>query len=226
MYLKSKLLSGIERVEHGFGTAIEPVPSPFVSDWEAGRRPYWQQVHKDRLAEVSEMGQQLGETDALWTSQPGLLVGVQTADCVPLLFVEKEGRAVAAVHAGWRGTFAEIAVKALTALREHHGHWKVAIGPCIRGDEYEVSPELASDFRSHFSSRLGSEIIVGERNLDLALINQRLLEESGMSRDDIDLIPESTLSAKNVANEYLFHSYRRQPGAGRQWSVVRIKSEH
>ena len=92
--------------------------------------------------------------DALATRTPGLLLGVQTADCVPILLADTRHRAVAAIHAGWRGTLARIAVKALGRMRMEFGTRPqdvvAAIGPAIGRCCYEVGPEVAQAFAMQF----------------------------------------------------------------------------
>ena len=92
--------------------------------------------------------------DASATNQPGLLLGVQTADCVPILLVDPKRRAVAAIHAGWRGTLQRIAGKTLGAMRMKFGSKPAdvlaAIGPAIGGCCYEVGTEVAIQFTSQF----------------------------------------------------------------------------
>lgn len=94
--------------------------------------------------------------DALAASAPGLLLGVQTADCVPILLADTRGRAVAAIHAGWRGTLARIAVKTLGRMRMEFGTQPkdvvAAIGPAIGRCCYEVGPEVAQAFAMQFPS--------------------------------------------------------------------------
>jgi YfiH family protein len=92
--------------------------------------------------------------DALTTRTSGLLLGVQTADCVPILLADMRHRVVAAIHAGWRGTLARIAVKALGRMRMEFGTRPrdvvVALGPAIGRCCYEVGPEVAQAFAAQF----------------------------------------------------------------------------
>jgi YfiH family protein len=92
--------------------------------------------------------------DASATNRPGLLLGVQTADCVPILLVDPKKRAVAAVHAGWRGTLARIVVKAIGQMqmqfKSNPADLLAAIGPSIGGCCYEVGTEVATQFLSQF----------------------------------------------------------------------------
>ena len=93
--------------------------------------------------------------DALITRQPGVLLVVQTADCVPILLADTRTRAVAAIHSGWRGTLRRIAEKTLGRMRIEFGtrpeHVIAAIGPAIGRCCYEVGSDVAREFHSQFS---------------------------------------------------------------------------
>ena len=93
--------------------------------------------------------------DASLTNTPGLLLGVQTADCVPILLVDPKNRAVAAIHAGWRGTLARIGEKTVGEMRKRFRsdptELLAALGPAIGGCCYEVGTELVTLFTSQFA---------------------------------------------------------------------------
>jgi YfiH family protein len=93
--------------------------------------------------------------DASLTNTPGLLLGAQTADCVPILLVDPKKRAVAAIHAGWRGTLARIVEKTAGEMRMKVGSKPndilAALGPAIGGCCYEVGTELVTEFTSQFA---------------------------------------------------------------------------
>jgi YfiH family protein len=93
--------------------------------------------------------------DASLTDRPGLLLAVQTADCVPVLLVDPKKRVVAAIHAGWRGTLARIGEKAVGQMRMRFGckpsDILAAVGPSIGGCCYEVGTELVTKFTSQFA---------------------------------------------------------------------------
>jgi hypothetical protein len=118
------------------------------------------QIHSDviYLAASSNGGEapnaDAPRADALITNTPGLLLGVQTADCVPILLADTRRRVVAAVHAGWRGTLARIVQKTLGRMRMEFGtrarEVVAAIGPAIGGGCYEVGPEVAQAFATQF----------------------------------------------------------------------------
>ena len=115
------------------------------------------QIHSDvaYVFPVSVSSNEPCRGDASITRQPELLLGVQTADCVPILLADARRRIVAAVHAGWRGTLARIAAKALGRLRVEFGTRPedvvAALGPAIGRCCYEVGPEVALAFSGQFA---------------------------------------------------------------------------
>ncbi|MCA9707499.1 MAG: peptidoglycan editing factor PgeF [Myxococcales bacterium] len=115
------------------------------------------QVHGDRVLRASEVGPG-SEADGLWCHRDDgpCVVGVLTADCVPVLLADREGEAVAAVHSGWRGTVAGVVANAVRML-EGAGIPPVrllaAIGPCIEQAAFEVGEEVAEHFDDAFVER-------------------------------------------------------------------------
>src|SRR4051812_26501302 len=125
MMLESSLLGRIPGVSHGFGTRDEPLPSCFIEGFDQAQ-PLKKQVHGIAITEVTERAQACGEVDAIWSRASGIPISVITADCVPVLMSRRDGRAVCAIHAGWRGTRAGIASEAwrvLGARGENPGDW-------------------------------------------------------------------------------------------------------
>ncbi len=112
------------------------------------------QIHSDVIHLFDTTPAETCQGDASATNCPGLLLGVQTADCVPILLVDPKKRAVAAVHAGWRGTLARIVVKAIGKMqmqfKSKPADLLAAIGPSIGGCCYEVGTEVATQFLSQF----------------------------------------------------------------------------
>jgi YfiH family protein len=112
------------------------------------------QIHSDAMHIAAAPAPDACNADALATRAPGLLLGVQTADCVPILLADTRQRVVAAIHAGWRGTLARIAVKALGRMRMEFGTRPrdvvAALGPAIGRCCYEVGPEVAQAFAAQF----------------------------------------------------------------------------
>lgn len=218
MHLKSELLSGVPGVTHGFGSRDENIPAPLAREW-GRKRPVWKQVHGVAIAEVVEPGQSCGEVDALWTRGPGLPLAVVSADCVPVLLARRRGGAVAAVHAGWRGTRARIVrrlLECLAARGESPGDWSAAIGPAIGPCCYEVSEDLAREFAAEFADFSGA--VPGHRRLDLPAINAAELRAGGLR--DVELIRACTRCSADSSGRPLYHSYRREGGGTRQFSMI------
>jgi polyphenol oxidase len=116
--------------------------------------------------------------DASVTNHPGLLLGVQTADCVPILIVDTKKRVIAAVHAGWRGTLARIVQKAVGRMQMEFASRPqdilAAIGPAIGGCCYEVGTEVASAFTTKFADAENyfDELRTGDEPNPIQWLNQ------------------------------------------------------
>jgi polyphenol oxidase len=112
------------------------------------------QFHSDVVHVADAPGEEAPKADALATRAAGLLLGVQTADCVPILLADVRHRAVAAIHAGWRGTLARVAVKALGRMQMEFGTRPrdvvAALGPAIGRCCYEVGSDVARSFAAQF----------------------------------------------------------------------------
>jgi YfiH family protein len=112
------------------------------------------QIHSDIIHEFSAPAESAPRGDALITRTPGLLLAVGTADCVPILLADPRQRAVAAIHAGWRGTLARITEKTLGRMQMSFGTRPAdivaVVGPAIGGCCYEVGPEVVQAFAARF----------------------------------------------------------------------------
>src|SRR5258708_2286495 len=113
------------------------------------------QIHSDVIHLFDTAPAKPCQGDASITNRPGLLLGTQPPDCVPILRVAPKKRAVAAVHAGWRGTLARIVVKAIGQMQMQFqcnpADLLAAVGPSIGGCCYEVGTEVATQFLSQFA---------------------------------------------------------------------------
>lgn len=157
------------------------------------------QIHSDRVLNAAGLKDRERQGDALITNEIGKCIGVRTADCVPILLVDSRNRAVAAVHAGWRGTAAAIIKHAIDKMRADFetaaADLFAAMGPCIRACCYEVGPEVAAHFN-----------LTGRCNVDLPQANQRQMEAAGVPPDHI--FDSGCCTACGLAQ---FFSYRREP---------------
>jgi len=183
-------LSAVPNLEHGFGTRN-------AEGWPALPAATVRQVHSGRAVFAAGPGVH-GEADALITSLAGFVLSVRTADCVPILIADPANHAVAAVHAGWRGTVSGILSKALEAMANRFGtapqEALVAIGPAIGPCCYEVGPEVAVQF-GHPAENT---------HVDLIEANRQQALSSGVSVRHITVLGRCTLCEAT-----LFHSYRR-----------------
>jgi hypothetical protein len=198
-------LDSLPWLVHGFGTRRARVPALF--DQLATLR----QVHSTDCVLAAGRSGELGEGDALLENTPGSVVAVKTADCLPILLVNGRHRAVAVVHAGWRGTAAGIAQRAVEAMRAQFGSLAgdldAAIGPGIGKCCYEVGPEVAAEFGQQ-----------GRAHVDLAEANRRQLMDAGVTPERIYA---SNLCTMCRCEE--FHSFRRdKEAAGRMYSFAGI----
>ena len=204
------------------------------------------QIHSDVIHLFDVAPSQSCQGDASVTNRPGLLLGVQTADCVPILLVDPKKRAIAAIHAGWRGTLQRIVVKAIGQLQMHFkskpGDLFAAIGPSIGGCCYEVGTEVATQFLSQFAEapewfhefRTGDEpnpiqwlnmMPPGHQPppknvlLDLRKANRAQLLGAGLRAPNIFVSGLCTACYRD-----LLFSYRKEgPQSGRMLSVIGIR---
>ncbi len=196
-------------VDHGFGTRrSDAVPIPGLITRK--------QVHGAALVRVP--GSET-EADALWSDEPGVAVGVVTADCVPLLLVSTDIPVAAAIHAGWRGSAACIAEHAVSELARASGldpsRLVAVVGPHIGPCCYEIDQPVREriDEASVFSPSRRS----GHYMLDLFALNRLQLLRAGVREDRIERVGSCTACA-----ESLYYSYRRDGRAGRMLHWARV----
>jgi YfiH family protein len=163
----------------------------------------------ERMLEPPEPGEVLEApgVDGLLTLEPDLLLGVFTADCVPVVIADPRQKAVAVVHAGREGTrlgIVRAAVDALVASGSRAEDLCAWVGPSISSAYYEVSADMAADFRDHFGHYPGAIQGPESRHLALGLINWYELVASGLARENVELDARCTFH-----DATLFHSYRR-----------------
>ena len=198
-------LDSLSWLVHGFGTRLARVPSLY------GNLAALRQVHSAACVLAAGRRGLLGAGDALLENTPGSVVAVKTADCLPILLVDERRRAVAAVHAGWRGTVAGIARRAVEAMRAQFGSvagdLHAAIGPGIGQCCYQVGPEVAA----HFG-------LQGRAHVDLVGANRRQLIDAGVTPERIYASNLCTMCRPGE-----FHSFRRdKEAAGRLYSFAGI----
>lgn len=176
------------------------------------------QVHSATVHRVETAGP-VPECDGLVTGVRGVFLSVTVADCLPLLMAAPAAGVVAAVHAGWRGTVAGIATRAVALLTRDYGirpdDLLAYLGPSARACCYEIGGDIAGLFAT---VALRTE---GERHfLDLEVANRLQLLEAGVKAENIESSPDCTISRPD-----LYHSYRRDGNrSGRMMAVIGFRS--
>ncbi len=209
------------------------------------------QIHSDIIRLVDRADEPPLVGDGMITNAPGLLLGIQTADCLPIMLIDPKHRAVGVFHAGWRGTVKRIVEKGVGEMRRcfgsRPGDLKAAIGPGIHGCCYEVGEEVREKFESQFTyaEKLfreveesdpvrekypmlfltarapGHSVLPKKIFLDLVEANRQQLHAAGVLEKNIEASPFCT----NCRTDLLF-SYRSEKGkTGRMMSVVGIREQ-
>lgn len=248
-FTKDDTRSAVERNRAAFLTELKAftirrrsrVPWPLIT---------LRQIHSDIIRRVDSVPAEHPTGDGLLTATPGLLLAIQTADCLPVVLVDTRRRAVGVFHAGWRGTVKRIVEKGVGEMFRHFGtrpgDVKAVIGPGIHGCCYEVGEGVRTKFESQFAyaSNLFREVkesdpvrekypllfltarapghgeLPPKLFLDLVEANRQQLLAAGVKRRNIDASPYCT----NCHPELLF-SYRAEHGkTGRLMGVVGIRN--
>jgi polyphenol oxidase len=206
-----------------------------------------QQFHSDVIHLFDGASAQACRGDASITNRSGLLLAVQTADCVPVLLVDPKNRAVAAIHAGWRGTLQRIVTKAIGRMQMEYSSRPAdllaAVGPAIGGCCYEVGTEVATQFTSQFANAADffDELRTGDEPnplqwlnmmppghqpppknvlLDLRKANRAQLLETGL-RDQNIFVSELCTACRPD----LLFSHRKQQGqTGRLMAAIGVRT--
>jgi len=208
------------------------------------------QVHSDIIHCVTGPTESPLTGDGLITATRGLVLAVQTADCIPIILVDPKLRAIGVFHAGWRGTLRRIVQKAVGEMRLRFAseprHLKAAIGPGIHGCCYEVGVEVKEKFASQFSYAAelfretkeadpvrdkypllflsarppGHTELLPKLFLDLVKANRRQLIDAGVPAKNIEALPLCTSCRVD-----LLFSYRAEKGVtGRMLGAVGIRA--
>lgn len=179
----SALLSQVPLIKHGFGCKHALLPEALQPYSDS--QPLKKQVHGVTIVDVMSAQQACGEADGFYTDQPGIMLSVFTADCLPVIFSHKQGRAIAVVHAGWRGLRHGILEQMAQRINQSGStqDWIASIGPAAGPCCYQVSQELVDEFQGGLD--LPAELISPSyRHLDLPAIAHAKLIQAGFSAVD------------------------------------------
>ncbi len=177
---------------------------------------------------VNADGRAKRQADGLITASPGILLGIQTADCVPVLLADTRNRVVAAFHAGWRGTAARIVEKGIAQMMSTFGSRPqdliAAVGPSIGTCCYTVGEEVHDAFSTAFDycETLFRNTPESGLRLDLWEANRRQLLASGLNASSITVIGECT-GCTGLPDSRCYFSHRCENGfTGRMMNVIGI----
>lgn len=189
-------------------------------------------VHQFHSPDVVQIGQDIVEDDpprgdAMVTNQPNLLLGIVTADCVPVLFADVDAGVIGAAHAGWKGAIGGVLENTITAmvkLGAELGRIRCAIGPCISQKSYEVDEGFFRHFVAQAApnERFFGNGKAGHYQFDIEGYVAARLAAAGMRT--VACLGEDTYSQPDR-----FFSYRRtchlgEPGYGRQLSLIGLRT--
>ena len=190
------------------------------------------QVHGTDLLVIDAPNPELShflklECDGIVTNQPGIMIAVCVADCVPILLHDPVKGVIAALHAGWQGTVGNIAGKGVEAMVSMFGcsHRDIvaAIGPAVSQCCYEVDAPVRDAFKKSGAAweLISKEQGDGKWMLDLSAANRRLLVDAGLTTGQIE-----TEELCVCCNQELFFSYRRDGGdTGRQVGFIMLDGQ-
>lgn len=188
---------------------------------KASRVAHSYQIHKDRILKVTRCKAYEGY-DALITINKNSFMSVTVADCTPVLIYDRKNQAVAAIHAGWKGTVADITAKTLQRMQLEFNtkpsDCYAYVGTCIDESSFEVGEKVAELFAYDFK-----KLVKKGRNVkffvDLKKANAAQLIKCGVPENQIEVSPYST-----VLNNQDYFSYRKEKGkTGRMMALIGVK---
>lgn len=186
--------------------------------FEPGQLAWSRQVHGDLVRRADAPGGAEG-FDALVTAKPGVVLAVSVADCTPILVFDAKNQAVAAIHAGWRGTAAGIVEKTLAQMAAEYGTRAADcfayVVTCVDECSFEVGEEVAAAFTNDFKRW---DTARGKFFVDLKRANAAQLQAFGLPDAQVEISPYST-----VLHNADYFSHRTERGlTGRMMAVMGI----
>lgn len=256
--VRSPLLDGMStdgRISHGFFTRNGGVSRGLYRGLNVGlgssddrddvienrnRVSHWFDLDIDRLVTLhqvhsphvriatAENRNERPKADALVTDTPGLVLGVLTADCGPVLFADAQAGVIGAAHAGWRGAFdgvLESTIEAMLGLGAKTGRITAVLGPSISQENYEVGPEFVERFLQHDPRNdiyFKPSARPGHALFDLKQYTVDRLRKAGLTAG---MLSDCTYADEEVWYSYRRSTHRNEPDYGRQISAIAIKED-
>jgi YfiH family protein len=229
--LQSKILADLG-VRHGFTTRLIGDVACDLDLWQehsglmADSLVTLKQVHADNVLVVDDsfrLPQDIDqlEFDAGVTAREDIVLGVRTADCVPILLYCSRPKVISAVHAGWKGALAGIVKRAVEAMQQHYACHPAdilaVIGPCIQKNCYQVGDGVFDPFEERFGPKVAVDT-GNDKHVDLVAANRHWLMGTGILEHNIEKLDYCT-----HCETELFFSYRREASlAGRQLAYISL----
>lgn len=180
---------------------------------------YAVQVHQTDV-KVVQKGGVYENTDGFVTTEPGLALAIQVADCAAVLMGDPQNGVVGAAHAGWRGAAGGIIPKTIQKMRDQGGNpseIKVFVSPCISLKNFEVGEEVAKEFPDDFVDRTK----YAKPHVNLKAFLRQQLVDAGIEPGHIEINDSCTIENEN------FYSYRRQKEkSGRMMGIIKLNGLH
>jgi YfiH family protein len=191
--------------------------------------PAWlSQVHGTAVANLADLGpQQVPDADASISTIPGKVCVIMTADCLPVLFCDRQGKTVAAAHAGWRGLASGVLEKTVAAMREAGaGEVMAWMGPAIGAYQFEVGPDVRQAFLDGAIDESGVRHVEAAFSVIEGKPGKYLCDIYGLARYLLHRTGVKEVHGGEfctVSNSGRFYSYRRDGVTGRQATLIWIK---
>lgn len=215
-----KAKAGKAVIHYGYSTRAAGYPAFYAVLEKKSPLTVPDQTHSANIhrPKPSKIRVTVPDCDALVTDRPGQTLTVRTADCLPIFIWEKNGKAVAVVHAGWKGTHQKIAAKTVARLKRlgcDPKNLRAAFGPAIRACCYEVG----SEFMERFPAETLRAKPEGRFQFDLVLANRLQLKAAGLL--DASL---RDLKSCTACDTRTFFSFRKDPAnTGRMIHWITLK---
>ncbi|OGK56964.1 hypothetical protein A3J15_03355 [Candidatus Roizmanbacteria bacterium RIFCSPLOWO2_02_FULL_38_10] len=179
------------------------------------------QIHSDNIVDIDKSNYKL-RGDGIITSKKNIVLAINTADCVPIIYVDKKKRIIAVSHQGWQGTLKRFPRKMILhflKLKSKISDLRVAIGPAIGECCYDVYRDRYMLFKNEFKDHEFTPPVKNKYYINLTLLNYLTLRGSGLAKNQIDFFPFCT-----SCHEKQFVSYRRD-GAPLKYQMTNFVSQ-
>jgi len=198
--------------------------------------PYWlEQTHSVKVLELPQKyfhecaTNKVPEADASFTQQPQVTCVVMTADCLPLLIVNRDATEVAAIHAGWKGLALGIIEKTISAMKSSNEQLHVWLGPAIGPNAFEVGEDVRQEFIQQSDSYSPCFSAKQSESTKTKLIEERkyLADIYSLAKVQLNALGVTYISGGEYctySQSDLFFSYRREGQTGRMASLIWIKN--